>query len=34
MKVKTIFGCTPLKGAYDWHQAATAQVILQHGGTQ
>jgi ankyrin repeat protein len=34
LKAKTRFGCTPLRGAYDYHQAATAQVLLQHGATQ
>jgi ankyrin repeat protein len=34
MKVKTRLGCTPLRAARDYHQAATAQILLQHGATQ
>jgi ankyrin repeat protein len=33
MNAKTRFGCTPLRGAYDFHQAATAQVLLRHRAT-
>ena len=34
MNAKTRFGCTPLRGAYDYHQAAMAQVLLRHRTTQ
>jgi ankyrin repeat protein len=34
MKAKTRFGCTPLRGARDYHQTATARVLLQHGAPE
>jgi ankyrin repeat protein len=34
INAKTRAGCTPLRGARDFHQAATAAVLVQHGGTE
>jgi hypothetical protein len=34
LKALTRFGCTPLRGANDFNQAATARVLLQHGAPQ
>jgi ankyrin repeat protein len=34
INAKTRFGCTPLRGAYDYHQAATAQMLIRYRATQ
>jgi ankyrin repeat protein len=34
LKAKTYSGCTPLRGAYDYHQAAMVRVLQHHGATQ